>query len=43
MICLLIHGFFDVPYFKNDLSVFFWLLIGLLVVSKNFKEEQILP
>ena len=29
MVTILIHGLVDVPYFKNDLSIFFWLLIGL--------------
>lgn len=29
MIIILIHGLVDVPYFKNDLSVIFWTLIGL--------------
>ncbi|MDO8571875.1 MAG: O-antigen ligase family protein [bacterium] len=27
-----IHGLVDVPYFKNDLSVFFWGLIGVSVI-----------
>jgi len=26
---LLVHGLVDVPYFKNDLAMIFWLLIGL--------------
>lgn len=29
MIGILIHGLVDVPYLKNDLSMFFWLLVGL--------------
>ncbi|MEK7189701.1 MAG: O-antigen ligase family protein, partial [Patescibacteria group bacterium] len=29
MIIILIHGIVDVPYFKNDLSVIFWTLLGL--------------
>lgn len=28
MITLLVHGLVDVPYFKNDLAVLFWLLIA---------------
>ncbi len=37
---ILIHGIVDVPYFKNDLSVLFWLiiaLVGLLRLSSNRK------
>ena len=29
MLVIVIHGLVDVPYFKNDLAVFFWLLIAL--------------
>jgi O-antigen ligase len=27
MVTLLVHGLVDVPYFKNDLSVLFWLIV----------------
>ncbi len=30
MITILIHGLVDVPYFKNDLAIMFWLIIALL-------------
>jgi len=30
MITILVHGLIDVPYFKNDLAVLFWIVIGLL-------------
>jgi len=33
MITILIHGLVDVPYFKNDLAVFFWLLISLSLLE----------
>jgi putative inorganic carbon (hco3(-)) transporter len=29
MLAILTHGLVDVPYFKNDLSLEFWVLIGL--------------
>ena len=29
LMTILIHGLVDVPYLKNDLSVFFWLMFGL--------------
>lgn len=31
---ILIHGLVDVPYFKNDLAILFWLLI-LVSIDKN--------
>lgn len=42
MSILLIHGLVDVPYFKNDLAVLFWIIMGLLVVSldKNFESKS---
>ncbi len=30
MITIIVHGLIDVPYFKNDLAVLFWVIIGLL-------------
>lgn len=38
MLIILIQGMVDVPYFKNDLSVVFWLLMGLMVVNSFLKE-----
>ena len=35
MITLLIHGLVDVPYFKNDLAILFWVIIGLIIVNNN--------
>jgi len=35
MITILIHGLVDVPYFKNDLSILFWLIIGATIIIKN--------
>lgn len=43
MTILLIHGLVDVPYFKNDLSLFFWFLMACatltLVSPYRIKEE----
>ncbi|OGL59288.1 hypothetical protein A3H10_00480 [Candidatus Uhrbacteria bacterium RIFCSPLOWO2_12_FULL_46_10] len=34
MVALLVHGLVDVPYFKNDLAVLFWVIMALpLLVS----------
>ena len=29
MVAMLAYGLVDVPYFKNDLSVVFWVLLAL--------------
>lgn len=39
MIYLNIHGSVDTPYFKNDLSVMFWLFIGILAVIKKINNQ----
>jgi len=33
MIVLLTHGMVDVPYFKNDLAVLFWILYGAMLLN----------
>lgn len=35
MVALLAYGFLDTPYFKNDLAIIFWVLIGLVVILQN--------
>lgn len=40
LIAILIHGFFDTTYFKNDLSVLFWLSIALAYSRKPGGEIQ---
>ncbi|MFC1721821.1 O-antigen ligase family protein [Patescibacteria group bacterium] len=37
MIVLLVHGLIDVPYFKNDLAILFWTIIGLLTIGFSLK------
>lgn len=38
MTAIIIHGLVDVPYFKNDLSVVFWLLLAIVgILEINFK------
>lgn len=39
MIAMLIYGMVDVPYFKNDLSVLFWLIVGLMVISERVDKN----
>ncbi len=40
MAYILVHGLADTTYWKNDLSVIFWLVVGLMAVlqNKNFGE-----
>ncbi len=41
MFVLVIHGIVDVPYFKNDLAVIFWVIVALMGViqlkNKNYE------
>jgi len=30
MVAIIVHGFVDVPYFKNDLAVIFWVLVAMM-------------
>ena len=41
MTALLIQGLFDTPYFKNDLSLIFWLLIGLAIINRKLVRESL--
>ncbi len=34
MLIILLHGIVDVPYFKNDLSLIFWIIISILAILK---------
>jgi O-antigen ligase len=42
LFALLVHGLIDTPYFKNDLSLIFWFLIGIAAISgvKGVKHEN---
>lgn len=43
IVAILVHGLVDVPYFKNDLAMQFWLLIALttsLVAAKKSKNTR---
>ncbi len=44
LVAIIVHGLVDVPYFKNDLSVMFWVLlafIGLLNYNQSFGTKNI--
>ncbi|MFC1612569.1 O-antigen ligase family protein [Patescibacteria group bacterium] len=34
MAVILIHGLVDVPYFKNDLSILFWIIVSMPLIIK---------
>lgn len=38
LIAILVHGLVDVPYFKNDLAIVFWMLVFLATVSLDQKS-----
>ncbi len=38
MLVIFIHGLVDVPYFKNDLAVIFWIIIAMLGALKLEKD-----
>lgn len=39
MVCIIMHGLVDVPYFKNDLSLLFWVIVGLMIVVKGKSQN----
>lgn len=36
---IIIHGLVDAPYFKNDLAVLVWLIIGIYIVNKRVGSQ----
>ncbi len=42
MAVILLHGLVDVPYFKNDLSVLFWLLLATADLGLRFYQNPTL-
>ncbi len=39
MICILVHGLVDTTYWKNDLAVVFWVIVGLMVALSRLKKN----
>lgn len=35
MTAVVVHGLLDTPYFKNDLSIIFWLIIGIFLLHSR--------
>ena len=41
MVVIIIHGLVDVPYFKNDLAIIFWLLVAMIsLINVDYKKRQ---
>jgi O-antigen ligase len=42
---IIIHGFFDTPFWKNDLSMIFWFILGAIVILQTYgtSASQIRP
>lgn len=40
---LFVHGLVDVPYFKNDLSILFWLIIAAAIVLGRSETSTKIP
>lgn len=41
MIVIVVHGLVDAPYFKNDLSVMFWILIAMMGMIRSEAVTEI--
>ncbi|MBU0577041.1 O-antigen ligase family protein [Patescibacteria group bacterium] len=37
---IVIHGFFDTPFWKNDLSMIFWLVLGSIVILQMHETPK---
>lgn len=35
LLVIFVHGFFDTPFFKNDLSLLFWMIVAVLMAVKE--------
>ncbi|MHB8590020.1 MAG: O-antigen ligase family protein [Candidatus Dormibacteraceae bacterium] len=41
LVAIVIHGLVDVPYFKNDLSLEFWALAGILLAGSRMAMPKV--
>ena len=37
---ILIHGFFDTPFWKNDLAMVFWVVIGAILILQTYGSSS---
>jgi len=40
LVILLVHGFVDTPFFKNDLALLFWLVVALIMLPQAGKPRS---
>ena len=40
MVAVIVHGLVDVPYWKNDLALEFWTLIGLVLAWRSVRQPR---
>jgi len=40
MVVIVVHGLVDVPYFKNDLAVLFWLMVAMIGIINNYQTKN---
>jgi len=40
LVIILIHGLVDTPFFKNDLALLFWLVVGVVVLPMVGREKK---
>ncbi|MBI4253119.1 O-antigen ligase family protein [Candidatus Uhrbacteria bacterium] len=40
LVTILVHGLVDVPYFKNDLAIFFWFLAASVIALHRLSYES---
>lgn len=38
---IIVHGIIDVPFWKNDLALVFWLIIGTIFALSKIEEKQL--
>ncbi len=38
-VAILAHGLVDVPFFKNDLAILFWVFVGLALIGTKYAKE----
>ena len=41
IIVLFVHGQVDAPFFKNDLAILFWFLVGIVPILKTFSNKML--
>jgi len=40
MVVILVHGLVDAPYFKNDLAILWWVVVGMMIKTKSFYDSR---